>query len=70
MFFDTLTFDTVTLRMLAEQVGWDQIVVGSDYPMTMESPEPVRIVQDSRLPKSVERRVLAENAQRFMRKVN
>jgi hypothetical protein len=38
--------------------------------MTMESPEPVKIVQDSRLPKSVERRVLAENAERFMRKVN
>ena len=56
--------------MLAAQVGWEQIVIGSDYPMTMESTEPVNIVRESRLPKSVERKVLGENAERFMRKVN
>jgi len=69
MFFDTLTFDPVTLSMLAAQVGWDQIVVGSDYPMGMMSEEPVQIVRDARLPKSVESRVLGANAERFMRKV-
>jgi predicted TIM-barrel fold metal-dependent hydrolase len=55
--------------MLAAHVGWDQIVVGSDYPMSMGSDDPISIVRELKLPKADERKVLSGNAERFMRKV-
>jgi aminocarboxymuconate-semialdehyde decarboxylase len=69
LFFDTIVHDT-SLRMLTTLVGWDQIVVGSDYPMSMGTDDPLAVVRDLSLPKSDERKVLGENAERFMRKVN
>jgi aminocarboxymuconate-semialdehyde decarboxylase len=68
LFFDTLVQDS-SLRMLTAHVGWDQIVVGSDYPMSMGSDDPIKIVRELKLPKSDERKVLSGNAERFMRKV-
>jgi aminocarboxymuconate-semialdehyde decarboxylase len=69
LFFDTLAHDT-SLRMLTTHVGWDQIVVGSDYPMSMGTDDPLAVVHELRLPKSDERKVLSGNAERFLRKVN
>jgi aminocarboxymuconate-semialdehyde decarboxylase len=72
-YFENLYFDTLaheaSLRLLAQHVGWGQIVVGSDYPMSMGTDDPLFVVRALQLPKADERRVLSENAEKFMRKV-
>lgn len=40
LWYDTLTFDTENLRVLAERAGTDRLVVGSDYPFLMQEEPP------------------------------
>ena len=67
LFFDTVVHQQPALRFLAELVGWEQIVLGSDYPFDMGDPDPVRFVQSLDLPPDQEEAVLAGNAPRFLR---
>lgn len=48
-YFDSLTHDTASLRFLGERVGWDRVVLGSDYCFDMASDDPVRDVRKLRL---------------------
>lgn len=44
-YFDTLTHDADSLRFLGNRVGWDRVVLGSDYCFDMASDDPVSDVR-------------------------
>jgi aryl-alcohol dehydrogenase-like predicted oxidoreductase len=46
MVFDSLTHDGPALEFLGRRVGWDRVVLGSDYAFHMASAEPVGAVRD------------------------
>jgi aminocarboxymuconate-semialdehyde decarboxylase len=68
-FFDSLTHDALSLELLGRRVGWDHVVVGSDYPFDMGSDEPVTAVEKVDLTPQQRRSVLERNAERFLRPV-
>ncbi len=45
VYFDSLTHDLQSLRFLGEKVGWDRVVLGSDYCFDMASDDPVSEVE-------------------------
>lgn len=67
MYFDSLTHDPLSLEMLGRRVGWDHVVLGSDYPFDMASTDPVGGVEGVGLPDDDLAKVLEENAQVFLR---
>ncbi|HEV7207541.1 MAG TPA: amidohydrolase family protein [Mycobacteriales bacterium] len=69
MFFDTLTHDRDALALLGQRVGWQHVVVGSDYPFDMASAQPVSAVEALQLSPADEACVLAGNAETFLRPV-
>lgn len=69
MYFDTLTHDRDALALLGQRVGWQQVVMGSDYPFDMASAQPVSGVEALQLAPADETAVLAGNAEAFLRPV-
>lgn len=67
LFFDSLTHDELSLRFLGERVGWDHVLLGSDYQFDMADRDPVGSVQALKLDVDVEAQVLGQNAERFLR---
>lgn len=67
LFFDTLTHDPASLRLLGERVGWDHVMLGTDFPFDMAEDDPVTRVEEARLSPDDLRRVLEENAGTFLR---
>jgi aminocarboxymuconate-semialdehyde decarboxylase len=67
LWFDTLTHDPVSLLFLGERVGWQQVMLGSDYPFDMADDDPVTKVEAARLDRADLERVLKTNAERFLR---
>jgi aminocarboxymuconate-semialdehyde decarboxylase len=67
LFFDSLTHDTASLRMLGERMGWDHVMLGSDYPFDMASSDPVGALDGAGLDDQSLSRVLSENAASFLR---
>jgi aminocarboxymuconate-semialdehyde decarboxylase len=70
MYFDSLTHDALSLEMLGRRVGWDHVVLGSDYPFDMASTDPVEGVDAVELGDAERSLVLEENANRFLRPLN
>jgi len=66
-YFDSLTHDPVSLRMLGERMGWDHVLLGSDYPFDMASIDPVGAVEAAGLGVDVETQVLEQTAVSFLR---
>ncbi|MGH8928497.1 MAG: amidohydrolase family protein, partial [Acidimicrobiia bacterium] len=67
MFFDSLTHDPLSLELLGRRVGWDHVVLGSDYPFDMASADPVAAVEAIDLSTEERRSVLEESAASFLR---
>ncbi|HLF61524.1 MAG TPA: amidohydrolase family protein [Acidimicrobiia bacterium] len=67
MYFDSLTHDALSLEMLGRRVGWDHVVLGSDYPFDMASTDPVAGVEAVEMSDSDRLKVLEGNAQCFLR---
>jgi aminocarboxymuconate-semialdehyde decarboxylase len=67
MFFDSLTHDALSLELLGRRVGWDHVVLGSDYPFDMASTDPVGGVEAVELSEAERKAVLEENANTFLR---
>lgn len=67
--FDCLVHEPATLRYLGDLVGWDRIMLGSDYPFDMGLTDPVGFVD--RMGPTPEQRaaVLSTNADAFLRPV-
>jgi aminocarboxymuconate-semialdehyde decarboxylase len=59
--FDTITHDPAVLRGLADFVGEDRLLLGSDHPFDMADPDPAATVRAAGL----DPEVLAENARRL-----
>jgi aminocarboxymuconate-semialdehyde decarboxylase len=66
-FFDSLTHDALSLELLGRRVGWDHVVVGSDYPFDMASDDPVGGVEKVDLTAEQRQAVFEGNAERFLR---
>lgn len=58
VFFDTLTHDPGALHYLGDRVGWDRILLGSDYCFDMADDDPVASVRALELDPVDERAVL------------
>ena len=67
MYFDSLTHDALSLELLGRCVGWDHVVLGSDYPFDMASADPVAGVDAVGLDAAERIGVLESNAGRFLR---
>jgi aminocarboxymuconate-semialdehyde decarboxylase len=70
VFCDSLTHDRASLRFLGERIGWDHVMVGTDYPFDMAERDPVDEVKAAGLDAAAERGVLSENVDRFLRPVS
>jgi len=67
MYFDSLTHDAISLEMLGRRMGWDHVVLGSDYPFDMASTDPVAGVAAVEMSDADRALVLEGNAARFLR---
>jgi aminocarboxymuconate-semialdehyde decarboxylase len=67
MWFDSLTHDPLALDFLGRRVGWDHVVLGSDYPFDMASADPVGGVDAIELGETEREQVLETNALDFLR---
>lgn len=66
-FFDSLTHDPIALRFLGARVGWDHVMLGSDYPWSMATTAPLQDVRAAKLEGSQVRGVVSDNARVFLR---
>lgn len=67
LYFDSLTHDAISLEMLGRRMGWDHVMLGSDYPFDMASTDPVAGVEAVEMNHSERALVLEGNADRFLR---
>lgn len=67
MYFDSLTHDALSLEMLGRRMGWDHVVLGSDYPFDMASADPVGGVEAVEMGDADRELVLSGSAGRFLR---
>lgn len=68
--FDSLTHSPDALRFLGELVGWDHVVLASDYPWDMGTPEPVLSLREAGLGPDMVARVGSTNARSLFRLSN
>jgi aminocarboxymuconate-semialdehyde decarboxylase len=62
-FYDTILYDRSALRFLADAVGTEHIVVGSDYPFSIKQDRPAEFAERAL---EMSREQLAANAARFL----
>jgi aminocarboxymuconate-semialdehyde decarboxylase len=67
LYFDTLTHDRASLLLLGQRVGWDHVMLGTDFPFDMAERDPVAKVDDADLDESDRTKVLETNAADFLR---
>jgi aminocarboxymuconate-semialdehyde decarboxylase len=70
MYFDSLTHDAISLEMLGRRMGWEHVVLGSDYPFDMASTDPVAGVEAVEMSDADRALVLGGNASRFLRSLD
>jgi aminocarboxymuconate-semialdehyde decarboxylase len=69
LWYDTLTFDSENLRVLAKRAGTDRLVVGSDYPFLMqEEPPGATVLACDAFDAAARDAMRGENAQRLLEK--
>jgi aminocarboxymuconate-semialdehyde decarboxylase len=66
LYFDTVTFSPKTLRYLADLVGAERLMLGSDYPFEMGDADPVATVKTAFPEDASQCAVLGGNAQRLL----
>jgi len=66
LYFDTVTFSPKTLRYLADLVGPERLLLGSDYPFEMGEVDPVATVKAAFPEETAQRAVLGGTAQRLL----
>lgn len=67
IYCDSLTHDGKALRFLIDRVGADHVVLGTDYPFTMQSETPVKDLEALALPPSQHAAVLGGTLSRLLR---
>ena len=66
LYFDTLVFDTATLRHLVHSFGASQLMLGTDYPFNFHDQQPVQRVRDAGFDDAVIDQLVQSNARRFL----
>ena len=66
LFYDTLVYDTDTLRFLIERFGVTQLCLGTDHPFLIEERQPVGAVEALGLDTREQALLLSGNAKRFL----
>ena len=66
LYYDTLVFDTPTLRHLVQTFGASQLMIGTDYPFNFHDQRPVARLQDAGLDAAVLDQLTHANARRFL----
>jgi aminocarboxymuconate-semialdehyde decarboxylase len=66
LFFDTLVFDTQTLRHLVHTFGASQLMIGTDYPFNFHDKRPVDRIKDAGFDAHVIEQLTSSNAQKFL----
>ena len=67
VYFDTIVFTDHQLEYLARQWGADHLLLGSDYPYDMATPDPVGHVMSARkLSRADKQKILGGNARRLL----
>ena len=69
-YIDSLTHDPISLEMLGARMGWDHVVLGSDYPFDMGPKDPVGGVEAAEMSDADRTAVLSTNCENFLRPVN
>jgi aminocarboxymuconate-semialdehyde decarboxylase len=64
LFVDTITHDAAGLRFLVERVGADNVVMGTDLPFDMATPEPVAALEEA-VDADTARRIMEETPRRL-----
>jgi aminocarboxymuconate-semialdehyde decarboxylase len=64
-FYDTILYDPAALRFLAEMIGEDRILVGSDYPFSIKQDRPERFARQAL---GLTADVFAANTARFLQR--
>jgi len=64
-YYDTILYDRAALRFLADSVGADHIVVGSDYPFSIKQDRPAQFAEQAL---GIDRETFAANAARLLGK--
>jgi aminocarboxymuconate-semialdehyde decarboxylase len=67
VFCDTITHDRAALQFLGERVGWDHVMIGTDYPFDMAERDPVGELRAIGLDAGDEKAALELNVDRFLR---
>jgi aminocarboxymuconate-semialdehyde decarboxylase len=66
IFVDTITHDAAALRFLVERVGAGNVVMGTDLPFDMATPEPVAALEEA-VDADTARRIMEETPRRLFR---
>lgn len=66
LFYDTLVFDTPTLRHLVDSFGDTQLMIGTDYPFNFHDRTPVERIEAAGLGADAALRLVHQNAERFL----
>lgn len=66
LFYDTLVFDTPTLRHLVASFGDTQLMVGTDYPFNFHDHTPVQRIEAAGFDDAVTARLVQHNAEHFL----
>lgn len=66
LFYDTLVFDTPTLRHLVDSFGDTQLMIGTDYPFNFHDRTPVERIEAAGLDADAALRLVHQNAGRFL----
>jgi aminocarboxymuconate-semialdehyde decarboxylase len=65
IFVDTITHDAAALRFLVERVGADNVVMGTDLPFDMATPEPAAALEEA-VDAETARRIMEETPKRLL----
>jgi aminocarboxymuconate-semialdehyde decarboxylase len=66
LFYDTLVFDTPTLRHLLDRFGDTQLMIGTDYPFAFHDARPVESIAAAVSDVQARARLVSGNAARFL----
>jgi len=66
-YYDSLTHHPAALGFLGNQVGWDQVMLGTDYPWDMSTTTPLGDLDSAGVEPTHRRMVATNNASRFLR---
>lgn len=66
LYYDTLVFDAPTLRHLADSVGVEGLMIGTDYPFALRDKSPLDSVRQAFADPEVREKILHLNATRFL----